>query len=195
MLTPLERFLTSISPARTWDGVGREVDATLNHLVLPHATVGSATELRSILTQVWREFHGRVWGLGAALPVINPDIEWDWCRRILDAVYGAPDGWRTALDLAGTGVRNGLRGVVGAFVEKACEQYLTQLIATGVQQLWPRQPYEARVAMITEYLAKYGQLLPPSLSHGSITDLIVDFPRVLKEHPRMMQRLSRLGRQ
>jgi len=194
MRTPLERFLFSLSPEHTWDGVGREVDETLNSLNLASATVRSATELRAIVVQAWRDFHGRVWGCSLTALDGTDDREWGWCREVLDAVYSTPDGWRTAMDLARTGIRHGTRGVLREFLEKAAERYLSQLIAIGVNQLWSQEPYEGRVAMMTEYLAKYGRLLPPSLSQGSIVDLMVDFPRVLTEHPRMLQRLRRLGR-
>lgn len=195
MLTRLERFEHSLGPQLTLDGIDREVDATLNRLALSRAIVESATELRTVLLDVWRDFHGHIWGCNASLPVIDAGREWEWCRDILDAAYGKPDGWRTALDLASTGIQAGLYGVAVRFVRKSAEQYLDRLIQTGVKVLWQSLSCVEQQAMIKEYLQKYGSYLPPSLAQASFTELWVHFPRMLTEHPRLLQRMSRFGRE
>ena len=195
MLTRLERFEYSLGPQLATDGIDREVDATLNRLVLPRATVGSATELRAVLLDVWRDFHGHVWGCGASLPAIDAGREWEFCRDILDDAFGEPAGWKTALDLACTGIHGGMYGVAVKFVRKAAEQYLDRLIDTSVKILWHSLSCAEQFTMMDEYLQKYGSLLPPSLAQGGVAEMWVHFPRILKEHPRLLQRMSRFGRE
>ncbi len=195
MSTRLERFEHSLGPQLTLDGIEREVDATLNRLALPRPIVSSATELRSVLLEVWRDFHGHIWGCGASLPAIDAGREWEWCCEILDAAYRKPASWQTALDLARTGIQGGLYGVAVKFLQKAAEQYLDQLIQTSVKILWQGLSCAEQRAMIEEYLQKYRSLLPPSLAQAGFAELWVHFPRILTEHPRMLQRMSRFGRE
>jgi hypothetical protein len=192
MPSQLETFLSSLSPVRTWDEVDQQVARVRSALALP-ATIASATELRAVLTQAWREFHGRVWGLGTAVPSLNARLEWDFATRILDEVFGKPNGWQTALDLARTGVDGGLPGVVVAFLDEAAEQYMSHLIEASIHQFWHLRPVDEQLEMVAQYRSLYGQYLPESLRDGSPFDLLLIFPRVLTEHPRMLRRLRRLG--
>ncbi len=194
MASRLEQLLDSIAPYRTLDGVGRKIDDVLNTLVLPAATINSATELRALLVEAWRHVHGRVWGLHGALPEIDSSHEWAWCQRVLNAVYGGQEGWRSALELARTGVDGGLYGVVKAFLQKAAEQYLGKIIEAGIDSLWRQLSFEEQVAVTREYMSEYGSLLPASVADRSSVDLVLGFPRLLREHPRILQRASRIGR-
>ena len=194
MASRLEQLLDSIAPYRTLDGVGRKIDDVLNTLVLPAVTIDDATELRALFVEAWRHLHGRLWGLGEALPEIAPDYEWALCQRILNAVYGGKEGWRSALELARTGVDGGLYGAVKAFLQKAAEQYLGKIIEAGIDSLWRQLSFEEQIAVTREYMSEYGSLLPASVADRSSVDLVLGFPRLLREHPRILQRASRIGR-
>ena len=45
-----------------------------------------------------------------------------------------------------------------------------------------------------EYLKKYGHLLPSELTEGSAARVRANFPKVLAQHPKILQKTRRLGR-
>ena len=193
MSTNLKQFLASISPLKTLDDVDQKIDEVLGAFPFRAARVESATEFREVLVQAWRHFYGRLWGLDQPLPEINPELEWDWCQRLLNAMYGGHQGWRTALELTSSGVESGLYGVVKDFCYQAAKEYLDSGIGHGIHGLWDRLSYDERVTMVDEYLGEYGHLLPEEVKSRSRTDWILDFPEILREHPRMLQRAGRIG--
>lgn len=45
-----------------------------------------------------------------------------------------------------------------------------------------------------EYIEKFGHLFPPKSTAGNAAQIKINFFKVLEQHPRMLQRLRRVGR-
>ncbi len=59
---------------------------------------------------------------------------------------------------------------------------------------WDELGLDKQQAATTEYLEKYGHLFPSELREGSAARIRANFPKVLEEHPRMIQRMRRVLR-
>jgi len=66
-----------------------------------------------------------------------------------------------------------------------CEKILGDVMALSVEE---------QLAASTEYLQKYGHLLPSELTEGSAARIRANLPKVLEEHPHLIQRLRQVGR-
>ena len=53
---------------------------------------------------------------------------------------------------------------------------------------------DERHAACAAYLSRYGHLLPSELTEGYAARVRARFPQLLAEHPRMLQRVNRIGR-
>jgi len=194
MPSKLELLLDSIDPRRTLDGVARYVDEAVNSFPFGSIQVESGTELRDEMVRFWRHLQPRMLGLGTnPLPECGP-FEWEHCKRTLNAVYSNKTGWRTALDIARSGVEGGLTGVCRRFAERMMTEYVEQLIDAGVQSFWHGLSADERIAAAKEYVATYADVLPAAFVNKHPAELQELLPSILRQHPRMLQRFHRIGR-
>ena len=108
------------------------------------------------------------------------DTGWDWVV--------------TAFEMARAGTERGLAGVLRRVAVTRAEQYAQDEITARVSRFWEDLSATAKLEAADEYLREYGHLLPSELTEKDAARVKMNFPKVLAEHPRMMQRLSRIGR-
>jgi hypothetical protein len=192
MRTTLERVLQSIDPARTWDEVGARADDAINSFPLAKSCITEWNEFRSCMIQFLRHLECRVLRL-ANRTNASTDFEWGRCVRLLIREYGK-SGEKAAFELARTGVEGGLNAVLRGVARRVGEQYAEGEIAARVGRWWNGLSLDEKTAATTEYLERYGHLLPSELTEGSAARVRAEFPRVLMEHTRLLQRTRRVGR-
>ena len=67
-------------------------------------------------------------------------------------------------------------------------------ITARVNAFWRSHSPEELLEASREYLARYGHLLPSELTEGSAARIVANFPKVLENHPKLVQQLRRVGR-
>ena len=127
------------------------------------------------------------------MPDMELDFAWWHYSKVLQKAYGQ-SGDKAAFEMARTGNEGGLYGVFRRFAETQAEQYAQNEIHGRISRFWEGLSATEKLKAADEYLAEYGHLLPSELTENGAARVKMNFPKALAEHPRMMQRLSRIGR-
>lgn len=192
MATKLQRLLDSIDPARTLAEVDARVDEAFNSCPASAARITEWEEFRTCLVRFLRHVEARVLRLRTS-PSMSLDFDWRRCVASLHAIYGR-SGEKAAFELARTGAEDGLYGVLKALARQIAQQYASNEIRGRIGIYWDGLTTEERLAAASEYLGKFGHLLPAELVEGSAARVRANLPAVLEEHPRLLQRTRRVGR-
>jgi hypothetical protein len=123
----------------------------------------------------------------------DPEFEWAGCLEILNKAHGH-SGYKAAFEMARTGNEGGLYQVLKTVARGLADQYARQEIAARVWSHIKCLSPDERIGEAGEYIAKFSHLLPSELTEGSAIRLIDNFPEVLQEHPRLVQKLRKVGR-
>jgi len=193
MKTRLDRLLESIDPAITLDLVSSRVDEALNSFNIKSAMIQNWGEFRNILT----DFHWHVQRTVLRNRLSHsPDLEIEWgrCCEILLKEYGM-NGEKAAFEITRTGAEGGLYRVLKSIARRLMEEFADNEISAKINHFWYPLSVDEQLAATDEYLQKYGHLLPPELTEGSAARIKADFEKVLKEHPRIIRRLRKIGRE
>ena len=121
------------------------------------------------------------------------DFDWGRCTQILMRAYGS-NGEKAAFEMARTGNDGGLYAVLKKMANSMAEQYIENEVSAKVSFYWNGLTVDEMLKAADEYLSKYGHLLPSELTEGSAGRIRANMPKVLQEHPRLLQRLGRIGR-
>jgi len=121
------------------------------------------------------------------------DFEWGRAVRILTKVYGR-SGEKAAFEMARTGNEQGLYGVFKAVAMRIADELSKNEITARVDAFWKSHTPDEILEASTEYLDRYGHLLPSEMTEASAARLRGGFFKVLENHPKLVQRLRRVGR-
>jgi len=193
MKTKLDRLLESIDPALTLDQVSARVDEALNSFQVQSGIMEDWGEFRVVLTGFYRHVENAILKI-PSFRSSYPDIDWGRCRQALIKQYGA-NGEKAAFEMARTGTEQGLYGVLKTIARRMADDYAGNEISARISNFWEGLSTDEKLAASLEYLDKYGHLLPSELISGSAARVRANFLQVLKEHPRMMERLRGIGRE
>jgi len=84
--------------------------------------------------------------------------------------------------------------VLAANAMRIAEDMSETEIAARVNAFWQAHSADEVLDAAQQYLARYGHLLPSELTEGSAARIRANFVRVLENHPKLVQRLRRVGR-
>lgn len=191
MATTLDDLLASIEPARTLDEVARRADAAMDALPLSSGSVDDWEELKTCLAALTCAVDNAVLRLSPPREV-HPGFDWEHACRALEREYGS-SGVKAAFEMARTGNEGGLYAVLKTVARRHAEQYAWNEIRARISCYVGGLSADERLAASTEYLQKHGHRLPSELTEGSAARIHANFPRVLEEHVRTLQRLRRIG--
>lgn len=192
MTTRLERLLEEISPGRTLDVLSARVDAALNCFHMTQAKITRWEEFTDYLGRFRQHLDTVLLHLREPIDV-PAAYHWQRCVPVLIDLFGR-NGEKAAFEMARTGADGGLYAVLQAVARKVADQYATNEVSARVLDYWKSLDTEGKFAAMSEYLSKYGHLLPSELTEGSAARIRASFQRVLEEHPRVIRRLRRVGR-
>ena len=96
--------------------------------------------------------------------------------------------------MARTGTEGGLYRVLRDMAQTMAADYAENELAARVNSYWNDLSTDEKLAAPDEYLRRFGHLLPSELTEGGAWRVRANFPTVLQEHSRLIQRLSRIGR-
>jgi hypothetical protein len=191
-MTGLDQLLESIDPRRTLDETDARVDEAVNSFPLSKAELKQWDEFRLCLIHFMHHIETAVLQV-RTMPEASLDFAWGRCVRLLVHEYGRT-GEKAAFEIARTGNEGGLYAVLKGLARRVARQYGEREVAAKVGSWWTTLSIEEKLAATDEYLEKCGHLLPPELTEGSAARIRANLPKVLEEHPRLLQRMRRLGR-
>lgn len=192
MSTALDELLDSIHPQRTLEAVEKRADEAINTFAAPGGEIVDWDAFRACLIGFLQHLDICLLCLFEPCPM-DVDFAWGRCTQILMRLYGR-SGEKAAFEMARTGNDGGLYAVLKAMARRLAEHYAESEILARIHTYWNALSPEAQIAAGDEYVRKHGHLLPSELTEGSATRVLADLPTVLSEHPRLIQRLRRVGR-
>jgi len=192
MSTKLDRLLESIDPNRTLDVVSARTDRAVNSFSMDTARIDQWEGFKSCMASFYRHVFTTVLR-ASGQPELPLDSCWGRCVRLLDEAYGR-NGEKAAFEMSRTGAEGGLYGVLRTVAGLVAEELAHNEITARVGRYWDSLSVDEQLDAATEYLEKYGHLLPSELTEGSAARIRANFPRVLERHPALTRRMRRLGR-
>ena len=192
MPTKLDQLLESIDPQRTLDETDARVDRAVNTFSWEKGLITDWSEFKACLVGFLRHIERHVLCLRAS-PDVSADFDWGRCVQLLMHEYG-PNGEKAAFEMARTGSEGGLYGVLRRFARQVADKYAQQEITGRISHWRDGLSVDERLAAGTEYVAKYGHLLPRELTESGGVRIRANLWKVLEKHVYLVQRMRRVGR-
>jgi len=193
MSTRLDSLLQSIAPERTLEELDRRVDGALNSF-LAESQLTDWNAFRRCLVRFLSHVDSRLLRVpGQRMPEADLDYQWGRCCQVLMKLYGS-SGEKAAFEMARTGNQGGLRSVLRKFARERAKELAESEVAAKVGTYWNGLSATEKLTASDEYLSKYGHLLPSELTEKSAARIRANLPRVLQEHPELLQRMQQVGR-
>jgi hypothetical protein len=186
----LDFLLKRIDPSAILEQTAKQIDKAINTFRLSRASIENWNEFERCLA----EFHCHLQNLSLNKNrQTNQEMDYESSRRLLLEEYG-PNGEKIAFEMAQTGIDGGLYAVLKTIAGRLVGYYSQNQTRYFVDEFWNSLSYDDRIAAARKYREKYGHLIPAKFTEGSIEYLTSQLPKILEEHPGMMQRMRRVGR-
>ncbi len=192
MASRLEQLLDSLDPDRTLNEVARRADEAINTFPSPGSQITDWDEFFRCLARFHQHLDARILRLREEVRGAE-EFYRGRCVHLLTQAFG-PRGDKAAFEMARTGAEGGLYAVLKRVAQAVVGQYAENELGARVGHYWNELSTEEKLAAPDEYLRRYGHLLPSELTEGGAGRIRADFPKVLREHPRIIQRLRQIGR-
>ncbi len=192
MPTKLEQLLADIDPERTYDQTFVRADDALNSFPTASGRITDWEEFNRYMGKFANHVEAKILRMQQACPM-GVDFEWGRCTQVLTRAYG-PNGEKAAFEMARTGNEGGLFAVLKAVALGMAEEHAEAEVTARIMDCWNGLTLDGQVFVIDEYLAKHSHLLPSELTEGSAARIRADFPKVLAQHPQILQKTRHLGK-
>ena len=192
MKTDLDRLLETIDPERTIEDAFRRADEAINSFPLRRACITDWNEFTVCMAEFVVHVESQILRLRRPVRAAF-DFEWGRAAAILMKIYGR-SGEKAAFEMARTGNEGGLYGVLKAVAMRIADELSQNEITARVGAFWQSHSPEEVLDASSQYLAQYGHLLPSEMTEGSAARIRGNFLKVLQNHPKLVQRLRRVGR-
>ncbi len=192
MPTKLDRLLKAISPENTLDAVAARVDAAMNSFRVNAQKVETWgwDDLEDCLARFFKHMD-QVALAGRPLGLDPQDHLWSHAS-LLEQEYGA-QSYRVVLKIVRSGAEGGLYGVLRALALRLTTKWAENRISSFICEYWKGLSEKEQRAAPREYVDKYGALLPAEDQNNQTLTVRFLPHEFLKEHPRIMQRMRRVG--
>ena len=191
MPTKLDELLFSIDPGRTIEKTQASADEAINSFSAP-AMIDQWDSFHECVAQFLCHIEAIVLHLPKPM---NNSLDHYRGRglHLLRSLYG-PNGEKAAFEMARTGNEGGLFALLKAVALGMAEEYAEAEVTARIMDCWNGLTVDGQFLITDEYLAKYSHLLPSELTDGSAARIRANFPKVLAQHPKILQKTRRLGR-
>ncbi|MFC1761016.1 hypothetical protein ACFL6U_02925 [Planctomycetota bacterium] len=191
MSTTLEQLLIDIDPARTYDQTFARADQAINMFSFNRSQITDWRDFNACLAEFFMHVEAMILQLHPG--PLDVDFHWGRCVQLLHHIYGR-SGEKAAFEMARTGNEGGLFSVLRAVALRMAEEYAENEISARVYDYWQRLSTNEQMSAATEYLEKYGHLLPTEMTEGYGARIRANFSRVLAQHPQILRKTYGLGR-
>ncbi len=192
MPTKLEQLLADIDPEKTYDQTFARADDALNSFPASSGRITDWDEFIRHMARFANHVEAKILRMHAG-PMEDSEFCRSRCREHLSHIYGH-NGAKAAFEMARTGNEGGLFAVLKAVALRMAEEYAEAEVTARIMDCWNGLTLDGQTLVTDEYLAKYSHLLPSELTEGSAARIRADFPKVLAQHPQILQKTRRLGR-
>ena len=190
-MTKLDALLASIDPSRTLDPTAADADRALNTFPMRSAVFTNWDAYVAFMSQLVCHIENTILHLNPPRPV-SPPHDWSHCISILQEEFGS-EGFKAAFEMVRTGNEGGLLAVTRVVAKRMGSEYAQNQINARVYFYYKDLTASDRMAAVGEYVAKYGHLLPSEITEGQAARLLLNLQKVLEDHPRLIQRMRRVG--
>ena len=193
MRTRLDKLLDDIRPEKVIVETFNRANQAINSFPIGSAQIINLDYFKDCMGDFVRYVDSLV--LRLRKPVdISPDEYWSQrAEALLRGVYG-PSGVKTGFEMARTGSGGGLYKVLRAIATHAAEDYAKREIQARVNAYLDSLSVIEQLEACSEYLAKYGPLLPQEMTEKSAGRIRADFGKVLERHPWTLLKTHEVGR-
>ena len=187
MDSQLDKLLASIDPVRNLDVVSARVDKAINSFRVESSIIKCWDDYKTVLIRFFCHTECIILRMHPPRSPY-PDMDWGRCCHLLIKEYG-PQGEKAAFEMIRTGSEGGLYAVLKAVAKQMIDKYAGNEITARIIHYWQDLSTDDKIAASQEYVRKYGHLLPSELTEGSAARILVNFTKVLEEHPRLIKRM------
>lgn len=191
MTTKLEELLASIDPDNTSEITFRRANEALNTFPtgalidrwegFKHCMAGFLVHLEAHILRLNEPVSG------------SRDFCWARCVQHLHGTYG-PNGEKAAFEMARTGNDGGLYAVLKALAMRIADEYSRNEVRARIGFYWQGLSVRQRLEASSEFLDKYGHLLPSELTEGNAARIRADLPKALENYHDLLAKMRRVGR-
>jgi hypothetical protein len=96
--------------------------------------------------------------------------------------------------MARTGVGGGLYDLLRSVAMHVAEDYIKREIRAKVDAYLDKLSVDQQLRASSEYLAKYGHLLPSEMTEKTAARIRAEFHKVLEKHPWLLLKIHEVGR-
>ena len=193
MSSKLDKFLEYISCERTIYETYNRANEAINTFGFDKGSIQNWYHFRSCIAEFMRHLDVCILNIDKSADISLADYYWPMCVRPLLRIYGI-NGEKTALEMARTGSEGGLYAVLKAFAMHMAEEYSRNEISAKVSFFLKSLSIEEFVATADEYVGKYNHIIPYEMTEDSAVRIKMNFEKVLREHPFIIQKLQMAGR-
>ena len=190
MKTELVKLIESIDPSRTYEETARRAAEAINAFAAP-GHVADWEAFKKLIVKFVEHVEAHCLRLRRPFESNVYDFEEKWSLRmkLLVKAFGA-EGEKTAFHMARTGNEGGLYRVLREVAKTMAEEYAENEIAGRVGAYWEGLSAEEQLAAGEEYVKLYGHLIPSEVRDGSAPRIRGFLWKVLREHPKVIRKLS-----
>jgi len=191
MQTKLDKLLAFISPEKTIVETYNRANEAINTFQAS-ARIENWDEFRYCMAQFLQHIDFCV--LRLSKPVdLSFNHYLSWFPHVLIKVYG-PNGEKAAFEMARTGNEGGLYSVLKAVAMHRAEEYSQSEILAKVGAFLDSLSVNEQHDACSEYISKYGHLLPSEITETNAIRIRANFRKVLEKHPRLLLKFHSVGR-
>ena len=192
METKLDKLLKAIDPEMTIETCFRRADNAVNTFAFRCAQIDKWDKFTECMGELLRHLYYHI--LRMKKPHDAPVSEfWPKCAHILIILYGI-NGERTAFDITRTGNEGGLYSVVKNVTMWVAEDFSKNEVSAKISAYWRNLSIDEQIDASTEYIAKFGHLLPSELTEESALRIRMNLPKFLNKHPYLIKQTRQVGR-
>lgn len=191
-MSRLSEFLETIAPERTLDALDSRADHAFNTFAADVARVRHWKEFEDVLAGFYCHLENCLLALRRPRSP-NRHMDFGRCHHVLLKLYG-PNGEKTAYELALSGMEGGLPVVLRNIAQHTVELHATNEIGARVSAFMNQLTAMEMMDCAKDYASQYRDILPPEYSRGTPVRAMVDFAKILTEHPRALRRIRHTGR-
>ena len=192
MSSKLDKFLEYISCERTIYQTYNRANEAINTFGFDKGSIQKWNHFRTCISEFMRHLDVCILNITKRLDISVVDY-WAMSVRPLLKIYGI-NGEKAAFEMARTGRDGGLYAVLKAFAMHMAEEYSRDEISAKVSFFLKSLSTDEFLAMADEYVRKYNHIIPYEMTEDSAVKIKMNFEKVLREHPFIIQKLQMAGR-
>jgi len=189
-MSELDRLLKRIDPSANLEQRAKQIDKAVNSFRLNKASTENWNDFETCLAEFYCHLENLSLNKNRRA---HPEMDYDRSRRLLLEEYG-PNGEKIAFEMAQTGIDGGLYVVLKTIAGRLTNYHSQNEAQYLIDEFWNNLSYDERIAAAKKYREKYGHLIPANYTEGSIEYLTSQLPKILEQHPAIIQRMRRVGR-